>query len=326
VNLVITDKNGKIAGMLSIVVPVFNEEESLMAFFAELEKEIKKLHEPFEVVFVDDGSTDGSFALLRELEKKEKNVRVFSFRKNQGKAEALTAGFQKAKGDTIVTLDADLQDQPSEIQKLIAKQRNEGFDAVSGWRKNRKDKSKMVIISRIFNFFAGDFFGVNLHDYNCGLKIYTAEAAKSLRLYGGLHRFIPLLLHQQGFTVDEVVVEHQPRKYGKSKYGFSKVFKDLPDMFTMLFLAKYTKRPLHFFGTVGGLLTFAGFAIFCYLSALRFFFDQSIGNRPLLLFSVFMMLSGFQIFFTGFLAELFTSFSQKDNLHFPLKYSSDKKT
>lgn len=309
--------------MISIVVPVYNEEESLHAFLLELKKELALLKEKHEIIFVDDGSTDTSLQILKEFVKKDTTIRVFSLRKNQGKAVALTVGFQKSIGDTIVTLDADLQDKPSEIQKLLNKQEDEQIDIVSGWRKDRKDKQKMVIISRIFNYVMGNIFGVTLHDYNCGLKVYTKEAAKSLRLYGGQHRFIPLLAHQQGFSVDEVVVEHQKRLYGKSKYGFSKI-KDLPDIFTMLFLARYSKQPLHFFGPIGGGMFLIGFLILTYLSIV-WLGGESIGSRPLLLFGVLLILGGLQIFFTGFIAELLTNAVQKETVHFPLKYSTDIK-
>lgn len=307
--------------MISIVVPVYNEEESLEHFFAALMDELKK-HSDYEVLFVDDGSTDGSLQILKELVDKNDRVRVFSFRTNQGKAEALTLGFHKAKGDIIVTLDADLQDKPSEMQKFFDKHK-EGAEVVSGWRKNRRDKSRMKMISQLFNFTLLKFFDVQIHDYNCGYKLYTKEAVKSLNLYGGLHRFIPLLLHQQGFSVDEIVVEHEPRKYGKSKYGFSKLWKDLPDMFTMIFLAKYSKRPLHFFGLIGGVSILLGFLFFGYLSIL-WLMGESIGRRPLLLVSIFLMLGGLQIFFTGFLAELMINIHQKHAVHFPLKYKSDR--
>jgi glycosyltransferase involved in cell wall biosynthesis len=310
--------------MLSIIVPVYNEKESLDAFYREVTKEMQKLDEPFELIFVDDGSTDISLSLLKEIEKKDKRVSVYSFRKNQGKAEALTLGFQKAQGERIVTLDADLQDKPSEIKKLLHKQKEDSVDIVSGWRKDRKDASKMVIISHVFNAVAGWLFDVHLHDFNCGLKVYTADAAKSLRLYGGMHRFIPLLASQQGFTVDEVVVEHEKRKFGESKYKFSKI-KDIPDMFTMLFLTRYSKKPLHFFGPIGGFMFSFGAIIFAYLCVL-WFMGESIGRRPLLLFSVLLLLGGLQIFFTGFLAELITSTSQKNTTNFPLKYASHKES
>lgn len=307
--------------MLSVVVPVFNEEESLEAFFAALTDSLSSMSQKSEIVFVDDGSTDKTLELLKSIEKSDSRVRVFSFRKNMGKAEALTLGFQKAKGDEIVTLDADLQDDPQEIQGLLEKLKD--YDLVCGWRKDRKDPAKKILSSKLFNFLATMFWGLNLHDYNCGLKAYKAEAAKSLTLYGGFHRFIPLLVYQEGFSVTESPVKHHTRKYGKSKYGFSKLWKDLPDIFTMIFLAKYSTRPLHFFGTVGLLMLLVGFLILFYLTIV-WFTGESIGNRPLLLFGILLELSGLQVFMTGFLAELFISLSSKKDMHFPLKYSSEQ--
>lgn len=310
--------------MISIVVPVLNEEDSLDLFHKELNKVIVGLKEEYEIIFVDDGSTDNSLEVLKKLAKENNKIKIFSFRRNMGKAEALTYGFIKAAGDFVITLDADLQDKPTEIPKLLEKAR-EGVEVVSGWRKNRKDKSKMKVISHLFNFLIAWLFDLHLHDLNCGLKVYTKEAAKSMRLYGGLHRFIPLLAYEQGFTVDEVVVEHAPRKYGKSKYSFSKLWKDLPDMFTIIFLVKYGKRPLHFFGIAGGILAFIGILILGYLTVLRFM-GESIGRRPLLFFGMLLLLAGFQIFFTGFLADLMINISHtkklldEDNLHYPVKY------
>jgi glycosyltransferase involved in cell wall biosynthesis len=315
--------------MISFVVPVFNEEESLGHFYDALMEVVPDLEKNFEIIFVDDGSTDGSLEILKSLSKKDSNVKAFSFRRNLGKAEALTFGFMKAEGEYIVTLDADLQDKPSEIHKLLDKAR-EGVEVVCGWRKDRKDKSKMVVISKMFNGLMGYFFGLNIHDYNCGLKLYTRDAAKSLRLYGGMHRFIPMLLSQQGFIVDEVAVHHEVRKFGTSKYGFSKLWTDLPDIFSMLFLAKYSKRPLHFFGTVGFIFALLGFLMLSYLSVLHFM-GESIGNRPLLIFGMLFFLAGFQIFFTGFLADLMINISRnkesldESHMHFPLKFSSGKR-
>lgn len=314
--------------MLSFVIPVFNEEESLDAFYKELKKTINDLGQDYEIIFIDDGSTDSSLDILKKLSKEDSQIRIFSFRRNLGKAEALTLGFIKAKGDHIITLDADLQDKPSEIHKLLAKSK-EGIEVVSGWRKDRRDKSKMKIISRLFNTIMGKLFDLHLHDYNCGLKLYTKDAAKSLRLYGGLHRFIPLLAYEQGFTVDEVAIEHAPRAFGKSKYSFSKLWKDLPDMFTLVFLVKYGKRPLHFFGTIGGALTLLGFIVLTYLTILHFY-NIKIGNRPLLFFGMLLTISGFQIFFTGFLADLMIHISRtkespdESHAHFPIKFSSEK--
>ncbi len=304
--------------MLSIVVPVFNEEESLNAFYKELMVALFKLKKNYEIIFVDDGSNDKSLNILKEFEKKSKSVSVFSFRKHQGKAEALTLGFQKAKGDLIVTLDADLQDNPSEIKNLLKKSR-EGWDLVSGWRKNRRDSILKVLPSKLFNFLALVFWGLKVNDLNSGLKLYTKDTAKSLGLYGGMHRFIPLLLYQEGFKVTEVPVIHEKRKFGKSKYGLSKVFTELPDLFTMLFLSRYSKRPLHFFGVFGGILLLVGFIILVYLSYLRFQ-GERIGNRPLLLFGILLVLTGLQIFFTGFIADLIIHISQKRDSQEVLKY------
>lgn len=306
--------------MLSIVVPIFNEKGSLPALYKNLSFVMKSIKEQYELIFIDDGSTDGSFELLKELEKRDKKIRIFSFRKNQGKSEALTLGFSKAGGDYVITLDADLQDKPSEIPKLLKKVK-EGWSVVCGWRVNRHDPSLKVFSSRFFNFLARLFWNINLHDYNCGFKIYTREAAKSLHLYGGLHRFIPLLIHQQGFTITEVPINHEKRKFGKSKYGFSKLWRDLPDIFTMIFLSRYSSRPLHFFGMVGGLLFIAGTVILIYLSIIHFQ-GQAIGRRPLLFLGMLLVLSGFQVFFTGLLADLIISISYNKKKEFSIKYSS----
>ena len=221
--------------MISVVVPVFNEEESIVEFYKDLVDSIKKIGISYEIIFVDDGSIDGTLDILKNIEKNDRRIKIFSFRKNQGKAEALTLGFQKAQGDYIVTFDADLQDKPKEIGKLLREMEKGKWDLVCGWRKDRKDSLKKIISSKFFNNLVSMFWGLKLHDYNCGLKLYSKDAAKSLTLYGGMHRFIPILAHEQGFTVTEVPVEHDERKYGKSKYGFSKIWKDLPDIFTMLF-------------------------------------------------------------------------------------------
>lgn len=312
--------------MISIVVPAYNEEESLHAFYKELKAELVKLKKPYEILFIDDGSSDATLTILKELEKEDKEVKIYSFRKNLGKAEALNMGFSKAKGEYVITLDADLQDKPSEIKKILSKLEI-GVEVVCGWRKHRKDSTKKLISSKFFNALANKFWGLKLHDYNCGLKGYTNEAAKSLKLYGGFHRFIPLLAYQHGFSVEEVAVEHEKRKYGSSKYGFSKLWKDMPDMFTMIFLSKYKDRPLHFFGIVGEVLFVLGIVVLAYLSLLHFM-GRSIGTRPLLFLGVMLVLSGFQAFFTGFLADLLVHLNDKsgDNgkVTYLLKYSSEK--
>jgi glycosyltransferase involved in cell wall biosynthesis len=307
--------------MISIIVPVYNEEESLDSFYKVLSKNIPS---DSEIIFVDDGSRDKSLKILKEFASKDKKVRIFSFRKNHGKAEALTLGFQKAKGEKIVTLDADLQDRPEEIDKLL-KKLDEGFDLVSGWRKDRKDSKIFINFpSKFFNFLSSFFWGLKLNDYNCGLKAYTIEAAKSLNLYGGMQRFIPLLLYQNGFKVTEISVVHEARRYGKSKYGFSKSFKEFPDMFTMLFLSKYKSKPMHFFGIIGISLILFAVLILLYLTGL-WFMGERIGNRPLLFLGILLAISGLQIFFTGFLADLILHFSKQDSNETPLlRYQSEE--
>ncbi|MDO8659805.1 MAG: glycosyltransferase family 2 protein [Candidatus Parcubacteria bacterium] len=306
--------------MISVVIPAFNESESLLYFYDELQKVLKKMQVKYEIIFVDDGSTDKTSEILKGFVKIGKNIRVFSFRRNLGKSEALAFGFSKAVGDYIVTLDADLQDSPLDLIHIITKLK-EGYDHVSGWRVNRKDTGAKRIFSKLFNSSVSFIFGFKLHDYNCGLKGYTKESAKSLNLYGGLHRFIPLLLHQEGFKVYEIPVSHSKRKYGKSKFGISKVWKDLPDMFTMIFLIKFGKRPLHFFGHVGGIMITVGVLILVYLLIIHFM-GETIGRRPLLTFGMLLTLAGIQVLFTGFLADLIINKSYEQNSP-ALKFSTE---
>ena len=287
--------------MISVVVPVFNEEESLPHFYKELIKNLPRLNKDYEIIFVDDGSNDSSLNIIKQLENENKQVKVVGFSRNQGKAEALTLGFEKAEGDYIVTLDADLQDRPEEIEKVLKEVKNGRFDMVTGWRKNRQDSLLRKLPSKTFNFLVSIFRGLKLHDYNSGLKVYTKDAAKSLKLYGGMHRF----------KVGEIPVVHSPRKYGKAKYGISRLWKDLPDMFTMLFLSRYSKRPMHFFGPIGSLILFIGIVIMVYLIIIHFQ-GQAIGRRPLLTFGILAIISGLQILFTGFLADLIIHISKND--------------
>lgn len=308
--------------MITAVIPVYNEQESLDKFYPRLKNALSKIDKNHEIIFVDDGSTDSSFEIIKKLAAKDNTIKIYSFRKNQGKSEGLTYGFKVANGDYIVTLDADLQDRPEEIENLLKKSK-EGFDLVSGWRKNRKDAIYMKLPSKLFNLLMSAFWGVHLHDYNCGLKLYKKDAAKSLSLYGGMHRFIPLLVSEKGFEVTEIAVVHDPRKFGKSKYGFSKLWNDLPDIFTMLFLTRYSKRPLHFFGPVGFTFLIIGGAALTYLFVLKIM-GQGIGDRPLLFLGILLVLSGFQVLFTGFLADIIINTSNKEAKDFPIRYSSEK--
>lgn len=316
--------------MVSVIVPARDEEEGIQAFYDELMKYLPKVSKEYEIIFIDDGSRDKTLKILKSFVVKNKHVRVFSFKRNRGKADALAYGFFHAKGDTIITMDADLQDKPSQLQKFLDKHK-EGADVVCGWRKDRKDKQKMVVISRFFNYVIGLVFGLKLHDIDCGFKLFSKEAVEKLYIYGGLYRFIPLLLYQEGYVVDEVVVEHEARNYGKSKYGFSKIWKNLPDLFTMFFLVKFRNRPLHFFGVIGGLFLLVGFIILLYLTYIHTFLHQPIYRRPIMFGGILLVISGFQVFFTGFLADLminltFSSPGEANSpRHFPLKYASEKK-
>lgn len=312
--------------MISFVIPVYNEEESIEALYKRLLPVAVKLDRSYEIIFVDDGSHDASLALLKTLEKKDTHVRIFSFRRNQGKAEALTWGFQHAIGEYIVTLDADLQDQPEEIRKLLAKAK-EGYEVVCGWRRNRKDSFYTNMTSKLFNGIIQVVWKLKLHDYNCGLKLYTNDAAKSLHLYGGMHRFIPLLANEQGFAVTEVAIVHAVRQFGKSKYSKMKMFKDLPDMFTIMFLTRFGKRPLHLFGLVGGLSVFIGVCIIAFLTYLHFFYRVTVGTRPLWSIGITFILFGAQILFTGFIADLVINIHHTprptiENMHMFLRYST----
>jgi len=307
--------------MLSFVVPVFDEEESIEAFYQELKKTIDSLSSSYEILFIDDGSRDNTLNLLKKLATGDKNIKIYSFLRNHSKAEALTFGFQKAEGDLIVTLDADLQDKPSEIKKLLDKQR-EGFDLVNGWRKDRRDPFFKKIFSKTFNKTASFLWGVKINDLNCGLKLYTKDSAKSLNLYGGMHRFIPLIAAEEGFRITEIPVLHDVRRFGKSKYSAAKVVTQLPDIFSMYFITKFGKRPLHFFGFFGGFLFFIGFLISLYLSIL-WFLGEPIGARPLFFLGILLILAGLQIAFTGLIADFVLSVgSQNKSKDIILKYQT----
>jgi len=309
--------------MLSFIIPVFDEEESVQAFYKELKKTIDSLNSSYEIVFIDDGSRDNTLGLLKKLSKKDNNISIYSFRRNHGKAEALTYGFQKAKGEIIVTLDADLQDKPTEIKKLINKQK-EGYDLVSGWRKTRNDSFFKKFYSKTFNSIASLLWGVKINDLNSGLKLYTIDTAKSLNLYGGMHRFIPLLAAEAGFRVSEVPVEHDVRRYGVSKYSTWKVLTQMPDMMTMYFITKFGTRPLHLFGFVGLFLFLLGFLISFYLT-IEWFLGTPIEGRPLFFLGILLILVGIQISLTGLIADLILNVSNSNQSNsISIKYSNTK--
>lgn len=298
---------------LSIVIPLYNEDATLIPLFEQIQAVVEaQALGPFEVIFIDDGSTDASWQTLSELKAAHPNtVSALRFRRNQGKAAALSAGFAQANGDTVVTMDADLQDEPAEIPSLIAKL-NEGYDCVSGWKQLRQDPLGKTLPSKVFNWATAAASGVKIHDFNCGFKAYRAEAIQSIDLYGELHRYIPVLLAAEGFTIAEVPVEHHRRTHGVSKYGWNRLIKGGLDLMTVIVLTRYLKRPGHFFGGLGLASGTCGFLILLSLSIEKLIFDASIGHRPLLLLGVLLLLLGIQLITTGLIGELinFNSKSQ----------------
>jgi glycosyltransferase involved in cell wall biosynthesis len=309
--------------VLSIVVPVYNEKESLDELLASIDQAAGSWHHSYEVVFVDDGSTDGTFEQLKALAERHGRVRLFSFRRNLGKSRALLCGFQNAAGQYILTMDADLQDDPGNLPRMFEQLTTEPADLVNGWRRERQDNRIKIAFSRVFNrVMIRMLFGTSFEDMNSGLKLYRREVARELHLYGGMHRFIPLIATEMGYRVGECPVRHKERKYGTSKYSPVKIFTEMPDLLTVFFLIKYTTRPLHFFARIGSGLIALGLACLVYLTVL---WMQSIpiGTRPLLTFGVLLVVLGGQTVFTGLLADLIVNVNQTRQQDFPLKYASD---
>lgn len=292
---------------LSVVVPVLDEVDSLPTLYRELTATLELLGRSYELLFVDDGSHDGSFATLEKLHRSDDRVRVIQHRRNFGKAAALQSGFRAARGEVIVTLDADLQDDPAELPRLL-QHLEDGHDLVSGWKHNRQDPASKTLPSRLFNRVTAWLTGVRLRDFNSGYKAYRREVVEELRLYGELHRFIPALAAWRGFRVDEVPVHHRPRRFGRSKYGSARFWRGSLDLLTVLFLTRYTRRPLHLFGSLGLVAWAIGGAVNLYLAALWLAGVRPIGNRPLLAFGILGMLVGLQFFCLGLLSELILSY------------------
>jgi glycosyltransferase involved in cell wall biosynthesis len=291
--------------MISIVVPVHNEEENVGPLLAELAAVLQPTAQAWEAIFVDDGSTDATFAALTRLHAAQGNVRVVRLRRNFGKAAALAAGFAEVTGDVVVTIDGDLQDDPAEIPRLLAKL-DEGFDLVSGWKTKRQDPWSRRIPSKIFNRVAGLVSGIRLHDMNCGLKAYRPEVVRGLRLYGELHRYIPVIAHYRGFRVAELPVNHRARAHGRSRYGVERYLRGFLDLLTVTFMGRYRNRPLHLFGGLGLVLLGGGTAVLAYLTVLKIG-GSSIGQRPLLMLGVLLIVVGMQFLSLGLLSELITS-------------------
>ena len=292
---------------ISVVVPVFDEVESLPALHRELTDALERLGRSYELLLVDDGSRDGSFETLEKLHGSDDRVRVIQLRRNFGKAAALSVGFRAACGDVIVTLDADLQDDPAELPRLIQRL-EDGYDLVSGWKRDRQDPASKTLPSRLFNRVTAWLTGVPLRDFNSGFKAYRSAVVEELHLYGELHRFIPALAAWRGFRVDEVPVHHRPRQFGRSKYGSARFWRGSLDLLTVLFLTRYTRRPLHLFGGMGLAAWAGGGVVNLYLVGLWLMGVRPIGNRPLLAFGILSMLVGLQFFCLGLLSELILSY------------------
>lgn len=290
---------------LSVVVPAWNEADSLSDLFAEIRQALDSWHGSWEVIVVDDGSKDGSFEVVKAEHAKDSRIRGIRFRRNAGKAAALAAGFQAAQGDYVVTMDADLQDDPQELRPLMALL-DEGWDMVSGWKQIRNDPVDKTLPSRIFNHLVRKVSGLHLHDFNCGLKAYKREVIPSLRLYGQMHRLLPVMAHWDGFKVTEKVVNHRARRFGTSKYGWMRGFHGLFDLITLWFLNQYLRRPLHLFGGIGFAAILLGALPIPYF-AVQWALTGALRVRPLLLFSVGGIILGVQFLSLGLIAELVQS-------------------
>ncbi|MDO8690170.1 MAG: glycosyltransferase family 2 protein [Dehalococcoidia bacterium] len=294
---------------LSVIVPVYNERESLAPLYEQLEKALEG--DTYEIIFVNDGSWDGSAQALDTIQAANPRVRVIHFRRNFGKAAALAAGFKLSNGEMVITLDADLQDDPAEIPRLVATL-EEGYDLVSGWKKGRKDPLSKTIPSRFFNWTTSRLTGIPLKDFNSGFKAYRRPVLEHLDLYGELHRFIPAMVYWKGFRVTEIPVVHHPRRWGKSKYGAWRFLAGFLDLMTILFLTRFRHRPLHVFGVLGLLSAVSGLVINAYLTWV-WLRGESIGNRPLLMLGVLLMVIGIQFFSIGLLAEMLTLASSRQS-------------
>lgn len=302
---------------VSVVAPLYNEEESLRELYSEIAAVMTKMGKPFEVIFVDDGSTDGSFAVLEELHKSDSRVKVVRFRRNFGKSAALSVGFKETRGEYVITMDADLQDDPAEIPGLIEEIGN-SYDLVSGWKKTRHDPISKTIPSRLANFVTATMTGISIHDMNCGLKAYRKEVVKEISVYGELHRYIPVLAHWAGYRVGERVVNHRPRKYGHTKFGISRFFRGFLDLLTVLFTTRYIRRPLHLFGVWGIVSFIIGVLIDGYLSLEWFMGRTSLSNRPLFLLGFLFIIIGIQFVSLGLLGEMINR-QQRDETTYSIR-------
>ena len=298
------ERSGATGIYLSVVVPVFNEEESLEVLHQRLTEALADLGRDYELIFVDDGSSDSSFAVMQRLRASDERLRVVRLRRNYGQTAAFSAGFDRARGEVVVTLDADLQNDPADIPRLLAEYER-GYDVVSGWRKDRQDRFldrrlPSILANRLISWGTG----VHLHDYGCSLKAYRREVLDDVQLYGELHRFLPALAHGMGARVTEIEVAHHARQFGRSKYGISRTIRVLLDLLVVKFLLSYSTRPIHIFGLAGLASFVVGGALLAYLALVKVFLGQDIGDRPLVLLAILLTMLGVQLITSGLLAEL----------------------
>ena len=294
---------------LSIVIPLLNENESIEELHQWISSSLDKHKYKYEIIFVDDGSTDNSWSIITRLTKKNTNTRGILFSKNYGKSQALHAGFKLSNGEFIITMDADLQDSPEEIHEMLNKLKEKNLDLISGWKKKRYDSILLKNIpSKLFNWAARRVSGIQLHDFNCGLKVYRKEVIKTIEVYGEMHRYIPVIAANEGFTkIEEQVVKHQARKYGVTKFGSDRFINGLLDLITLLFLNKFGKRPMHFFGFWGTIMLIVGFGFTIYLGINKLYFNQQarlITQRPEFYVALTTMILGAQFFIAGFIGEI----------------------
>ncbi|MCK4546044.1 MAG: glycosyltransferase family 2 protein [Candidatus Eisenbacteria sp.] len=296
---------------VSVVVPLFNEVESLVELERGIRESLTTLGLSYEIIFVDDGSVDGSFDAVAKLHSERPGIRAIRFRRNYGKAAALAFGFEAARGNFIVTMDGDLQDDPGEIGKLLARM-DEGYDLVSGWKRQRQDPWTKRWPSRCFNWVTSRVSGIRIHDFNCGLKAYRKAVTREIAVYGELHRYLPVLAHWRGFRVAEVEVRHRERKYGRTKYGLQRFIRGFLDLLTVVMITRYTRSPLHLFGTTGIVLNLVGIIINSYLLILKFQHGDIQGRTPLLMLGVLLMMVGVQFVSIGLLGEMIARIQQSD--------------
>ena len=290
---------------VSVIVPVLNEAGTVLELSRRVAEVLDGTGRRFEILFVDDGSSDETRQRIKEAHEIDKRVKLVGLRRNFGKAAALCAGFDHSRGEILITMDGDLQDDPDEIPRFLEKLEGEGLDLVSGWKQQRQDPASKRYPSRLFNWVTRKLASVDLHGFNCGFKAYRREVLDEIALYGELHRYIPVLASRRGFTLGELAVVHHPREHGASKYGWDRYYKGLLDLITVLFITKYTRRPLHLFGMIGLGALFVGFGINLYL-AILWLSGQTLSNRPLLLLGILLMLLGIQVLTTGLIGEMIT--------------------